>query len=140
MSNKIIIENKISAIKKYLDILKSFQGYTQAEIENDVQIRGAIERYLYLAIQATIELAEAEVAYKKLRKPQTMAEAFIILEENKLISQDLMGTMVKMVGFRNIIAHDYEKINYEIVENILQNGVKDIKEFIKKVQKSLNLR
>ena len=38
-----------------------------------------------------------------------------------------------MVGFRNIIAHDYEKIDYTVVSTILQSRLKDIHTFLKKI-------
>jgi len=39
-----------------------------------------------------------------------------------------------MVGFRNIVVYDYEKINYDIVYKILQERLKDIEDFFKKFQ------
>ena len=44
-----------------------------------------------------------------------------------------------MTGFRNIVAHDYEKINYDIVFDVLNNRLGDIKDFISAVKKNLNL-
>jgi uncharacterized protein YutE (UPF0331/DUF86 family) len=35
----------------------------------------------------------------------------------------------KMAKFRNIVVHDYEKINPEIVVAILRNNLQDFKEF-----------
>lgn len=130
MTNLSIIENKISSVKKYLNILNGYKDFSKQEIEDDLNIKGAVERYIYLAVQATIDLAEAVVAYKRLRKPTTMAEPFYILEEEKIISLDLAKTMANMVGFRNIIAHDYEKINYDIVYDILQKKLTDIETFL----------
>lgn len=131
MTNLTVIENRISAVKKYLKILERYKKYSAKEIEEDLDIRGAVERYLYLAIKATIDLAEAVISYKNLRKPSSMSETFHILNEEDIISPDLKTKMSKMVGFRNIIAHDYEKINYEIVFEILQKGLSDIEEFTK---------
>ncbi|MCK6462677.1 MAG: DUF86 domain-containing protein [Candidatus Pacebacteria bacterium] len=131
MSNLAVIENKISTIKKYLKILDGYKKYSKEEIENDLNIKGAVERYLYLAAQATIDLAEAVIAYKKFRKPSTMAESFYILQEEGVISAELAAKMVGMTGFRNTIAHDYEKINYDLVYKIIQHDVKDIEEFVK---------
>jgi uncharacterized protein YutE (UPF0331/DUF86 family) len=71
MSSIKVIENKISSAKKYLKILQRYGGYKKEDIEGNIDIRGAVERYLYLAIQATIDLAEAVIAYKGLRKPTT---------------------------------------------------------------------
>lgn len=135
MSNITVIENKISAIKKYLKILARYKKYSREEIEKDVDIRGAAERYLYLAAQATIDLAEAIIAYKKFRKPASMSEAFYILNEEGIITDSLTKKMVGMTGFRNIITHDYGKINYDIVHEVLQKGLEDIRGFIKTISK-----
>ncbi len=48
-----------------------------------------------------------------------------------MINKDLTEKMVKMTGLRNIIAHDYEKINYEIIADVLKNRLKDIEQFLK---------
>jgi uncharacterized protein YutE (UPF0331/DUF86 family) len=42
-----------------------------------------------------------------------------------------------MVGFRNILAHDYEEINYEIVSDILKNRLADIREFIRIIDEKI---
>jgi uncharacterized protein YutE (UPF0331/DUF86 family) len=131
MTNISVIENKISSAQKYLKILDRYKKYTVKEIEEDLDIRGAFERYIYLAIQSTIDLAEAVISYKNLRKPSTMSEAFYILNEEGIISSDLKTKMSKMVGFRNLIAHDYDEINYEIAYSILQKGLNDIHEFLR---------
>jgi len=39
-----------------------------------------------------------------------MSETFYILHEEKIISSALAEKMARMAGFRNIIAHDYEKL------------------------------
>ena len=135
MTNLTVIENKISAVKKYLKILARYKKYSAAELTGNIDLKGAAERYLYLATQATIDLADAIIAYKKLRKPTTFSESFHILNEEKILSNDLTEKLVKMAGLRNIIAHDYEKINYEIIVDVLQNRLGDIKKFLAAVSK-----
>lgn len=140
MSSIKIIENKISSIRKYLKILQRYRGYKKEELEGNIDLRGAVERYLYLAVQATIDLAEAVIAYKGFRKPTTMSEAFDILYEERFVPEKLTTELVKMVGFRNIITHDYERLDYDIVYRVLQNGRKDIDGFLKKIAEKLNLK
>lgn len=135
MTNLSVIENKISSVKKYLNTIERYKKYSKKEIENDVDIKGAVERYLYLAAQATIDLAEAVIAYKKFRKPSTMAESFYILQEGGVISPELTEKMVGMTGFRNAIAHDYEKINYDLVYKIIHQDIKDVESFVEIVSK-----
>lgn len=130
MSSKVIIENKISDARKYLKILERYKKYSKEEILNDIDIKGALERYLYLAAQSVIDLAEAIIAYKKFRKPTTLSDTFYILNEENVITADLMEKMIKMTGFRNTIAHDYAKLNYDIVYNTLHNNLADIEEFL----------
>lgn len=139
MTNVFIIENKISAIRKYLKILKGYQKYQKSQIEKDVDIKGMVERYLYLACQATIDLAEAVMAFKQFRKPTALSENFHILNEEKIISKALTEKMVGMVGFRNIVAHDYAKINYDIVYDVLHNRLVDIENFITEIKKKLRI-
>ncbi|MEK7069526.1 MAG: DUF86 domain-containing protein [Patescibacteria group bacterium] len=135
MTNLSVIENKISSVKKYLGITERYKAYSREEIENNIDIKGAVERYLYLTAQATIDLAEAVIAYKNLRKPSTMAESFHILEENNIISKVLTQKMIGMTGFRNAIAHDYDKINYDLVYKIIHQDIQDIKDFLDIVSK-----
>ena len=135
MTSINVIENKISAIRKYLAILDRYQKFTRPEIENDIDIRGAVERYLYLVTQSTIDLAESIIAYRKLRKPTTMAESFHILHEAGVISGELMQRLVQMTGFRNVIAHAYEDLDYDIVFDVLHKGKKDISAFLEVLEK-----
>jgi uncharacterized protein YutE (UPF0331/DUF86 family) len=58
MTSFNLIENKISSTRKYLSILERYEKYSKEEVENNIDIRGAVERYLYLVVQSTIDLAE----------------------------------------------------------------------------------
>jgi len=44
MTNFSVVENKISSVKKYLTILQNFKKYTRKKIENDLNIKGAVEQ------------------------------------------------------------------------------------------------
>lgn len=137
MTSPAVLENKISSIQKYLLILKRYQKRTREELENDVDIRGAVERYLYLVAQATIDVAEAVIAYKGFRKPSTLSESFYILQEEAVLPPELTEKLAGMVGFRNVIAHDYEKVNYDIVYAVLHERLKDVEKFVSLVKERI---
>jgi len=137
MTDITVIENKISSVKKYLKMAAAYKKYPQKTIEKDMTLKAAVERYLYLLTQAVIDLAEAVIAFRKYRKPSTYAEAFDILCEEGVIGPPLAEKMVSMAGFRNVIAHDYEKLDFDIVYNVLVERVKDIEVFVKKVGRGL---
>ncbi len=129
MTNNSVLKNKISVVKKYLSNAKHFQKYSQKEIEGRIELKGSVERYLYLVAQSAIDLAEAVVAEKNFRKPSSMRESFYILNEEEIISSEITEKMLDMVGFRNIMAHDYEKIDFSIVYNVLKNRLSDVEKF-----------
>lgn len=137
MSNKDTIENKISLVRKYLARLEVYKKYSREEIENDQFISGSLERYLYLGVQTAIDTAEAIIAYRGLRKPTTLRENFEVLSEAKIIEDELSTKLMNMVGFRNIIAHDYTRLDYAVVYDVLNNRLEDINEFLKVVEKAI---
>lgn len=139
MSNITVIETKISHIKKYLKLLQRYKKFSQEDVVHNPDLKGALERYLYLATQATLDLGEAVIAFKEFRRPGTYTEVFYILDEEGFISKDLSEKLVNMTKFRNIIAHDYEKVDFGIVYDALQNRLVDIERFIVAVKEKLNL-
>lgn len=138
MSNISVIESKISSIQKYLKILKTFQHFPQNKLEEDVTLRGAVERYLYLLSQAAIDLAESLIALKDFRRPSTYSDTFHILCEEEIIDVGLTEKLIKMAGFRNIIAHDYEDLDFGIIYDVLQNHLNDIENFLVVIKDKLN--
>ena len=80
---------------------------------------------------------ELKVLRKGFALVLSLEEIFAILHEEDIISEELLKKLVWMVGFRNVIAHDYARVNYDIVFDTLQNGVKDIEKFIEAVSKEL---
>lgn len=135
MTNINILKNKTSQIVKYLKILKRYQKFSKKEVETSDDIRGMVERYLYLLCQATIDLSEAFVAYKKYRQPMSARDSFDILFEERVISQSMREILRGLVGFRNILAHEYADIKYDIVYDVLQKQINDVKKFADKIKK-----
>lgn len=50
-----------------------------------------------------------------------------------------MNNMVAMVGFRNVIIHGYDKLDFNKMYAILQSNLKDVRNFLKIIFKYLNL-
>lgn len=74
-----------------------------------------------------------------MRTPTGYTDTFSVLKENSIIEADLGDSMEKMAKFRNIVVHQYEGVDAEIVITILSKRLKDfdrykdaILEYIKK--------
>lgn len=140
MTNINLIEELISSINYYIKIVKkNYKHRLQKEIEDDLFLKTSLERHLYLLIQKTISLAEAAIALKEFRRPNSYSNSFEILNEEDVISRELTEKLIKMVGFRNIISHDYKKLNFKIVYDVLQNRLQDIEDFVAEIKKALRI-
>ncbi len=140
MTNIDVLKRKLSQIQKYFAILEPLRKFSKEKIQNNDIIYGAVERYLYLLCQATIDFAEAVISYTNLRKPGTYGEIFEILSEgNGLISRPLAVKMKKMTGFRNILTHEYGVVDFETVYRILKKDSNDIQIFIKKIREKIKV-
>lgn len=86
-----------------------------------------------------ISLAEMVIKQKNLRVPQSYQEAFDILGENGILEPAFAFEFAKIAGFRNFLAHDYEKID---AKNICKNALSkldDVREYVTQIGKALGL-
>jgi uncharacterized protein YutE (UPF0331/DUF86 family) len=84
-----------------------------------------------------ISLAELVIKHKNLRIPQSFHDAIDILGENKILDPAFAHTFAKVAGFRNFLAHDYEKVEAEFICNEIIPILDDVHSFIKQVENSL---
>jgi uncharacterized protein YutE (UPF0331/DUF86 family) len=137
MVDKNLIMIKTDKIKEYLGYLRDVRQYSLTEFRNSPQIFGSAERFLHLAIECAIDIGNHVISDLHLRKPGTNREIFEILYENNLIHGELRNSLCKMAQFRNLLVHDYLKIDREIVFHILQHNLSDLEQFVTEVIKSL---
>ena len=64
-----------------------------------------------------------------LRAPSTYAETFEALVQAGLMSPDLGRVMIEMTGFRNVIVHEYTRVDAEVVIRILRDRLEDFRRF-----------
>lgn len=124
---------RIEALRQYVAVLEDFRNISLKELENDLVKRGAIERYLQLAIEVCIDIAELIISDQRLTPPSTYKEAITVLGKEKILNDSFAKSFSKAVGFRNILIHDYVKIDYRKLHSYLQNNLSDFHKFIKEI-------
>ena len=130
------ITDKIEEISGFLEELKSIMPSGFEEYKSSIEKKAACERYVEKIVEAATDLAFLVIKNKKLNIPEDDIDAFNILLENKIIDSDLSAKLKNAKGMRNIISHQYGKIDDGIVfEAITQELEKDIKKFIFIVEK-----
>ena len=131
------ITDKINEICRYLEELGSIAPSSLEYYNSSIEKKAACERYVEKIVEAATDLAFLVIKSKKLKIPEDDIDAFNILLENKVIDDDLAARLKNAKGMRNIISHQYGKIDDEIVfEAITEELDKDIKRFIEKIKGS----
>lgn len=124
-----VVLNKIATIKNcYKRIREEYDGY-EKEFEYNYTKQDSIILNLQRACESAIDVGMRVVRLKELGLPQSSRDAFIFLEQAKLIPKDLSQRMQAMVGFRNIAVHNYRQINLDIVRSIIEKRLGDFREF-----------
>ena len=129
------ITDKINEICRYLEELGSIAPSSLEYYNSSIEKKAACERYVEKIVEAATDLAFLVIKSKKLKIPEDDIDAFNILLENKVIDDDLAARLKNAKGMRNIISHQYGKIDDEIVfEAITEELDKDVKRFIEKIK------
>lgn len=134
------ILQKIGRISEHLAIIRSLKDDCRSRFATDPVYRGALLHYLYLLSDSCIVLAELVIKQKGLRIPQSYAEAFDVLGENRLLTADFAYRFASIAGFRNFLAHDYEKVDQEMICVQVMSSLEDVDIFLQQIRSSLDLR
>jgi len=129
MKNDVIL-NKISIIERCIRRIHQEYGNNPENLKNFTK-QDSIVLNLQRACEASIDLAMHIVAEKKLGLPQNSRDAFTFLELEEIIPTFLSDRMKAMVGFRNIAVNDYQEINLEILQKIIENHLVDFLQYTK---------
>ena len=87
--------------------------------------RRAVERILQIAIEACLDVGKHIIAQDRYRFPVDNKDVFIILAEEGIVPQDLLPNLIDMARFRNLMVHDYARIDDGIVYGILKRRLGD---------------
>ncbi len=127
MIEESIIIRRLSALEEYLTDLEDIQNdLNWSKFKNDKIIRRYVERTLQMATESCLDIANHIISYEGYREPEDNKDVFRILAEKKIITEDLCEKLIKMAKFRNVIVHDYLKVDPEIVYTVLTKHCKDI--------------
>jgi uncharacterized protein YutE (UPF0331/DUF86 family) len=105
----------------------------------DIDRQESILFNIQTAVQNCIDIAAHIISEEGFGVPGSTTEMFYVLGKNGYLDSDLTSKMIKAVGFRNLIVHEYAKIELEQVYKIAQDDISDLNEYLKAIIKKLGL-
>ncbi len=133
MVNEDLLMTRLNKLTEYISFLDGIKKYTEIEYIKDPFIYGSSERFLHLAIECAIDIGNHIISDMRYRKPETNRDIFEILYENEVISLELKENLSNMASFRNILVHDYIKLDRSLVYNIIVENLDDLRSFMKEI-------
>ena len=136
MVDQDLILKKLAFIETCVQDLRSSSN--PQLISSDVREERFVVHTLQLAIQSALDIASHIVSDNRYGEPNTNRELFDLLERNQWLPNDLTENMRNMAGFRNIVVHGYENLDLTIVQDIVENRLDDLLNFVANIRSNLN--
>lgn len=136
------IFEKLEKFQEYLGYLRQLkrEASNEKKFLSDFHLFGNTERYFQLCIQVIIDITNLSIIDLGLKRPEDNYEAISILFEQRVFSEDLASKLTSMVGLRNILVHEYGKIDRKRIYKILTDQSSDLQEFQEQIIKFLKKR
>ena len=131
---KDILYNKMEIIERFMMRVKEVYNENPDNLK-DYTKQDSIVLNIQRAVEATIDIAMYIVSEKKLGIPKNSRDAFEVLEHNGIINNDMLNKLKNMIGFRNIAVHNYQKLNLDILQKIIESNLEDFSEFVYLINK-----
>ncbi len=160
----MILRERLTLAMNYVGILEDLRSRVcGVESLRDPVVRGAVERYLHLAVEALIDVGMRLCSILQLRRPESYRDVARVLREAGILGDEDARRLELWIGLRNILVHGYARIDVEkllqalqeagelreiasklvsfIVERDLDPGVGDeLRELVEKVRRVLEKR
>jgi len=127
---------KLDQLEGYLRELRqilpeSFAGYQKVEKKR------ACERLLQIAIEAVIDICHMFLRELRLGLPSEEDDVFEKLSQAGVISSQMVATLKRMKGLRNILVHEYGRVDDRIVYDQAHKGIQDFMRFKEEILAAL---
>jgi len=125
---KEMVELKLQELHRCLSQLKKHQGVTATELEKDLEKAWVVQHGLQLSIQVVLDIGGHILAAEGVTV-QEYEDVFLELARLEVIPEEYAHEIKGMAGFRNLLVHEYAKVDMNRVAEILNNRLYDFSSF-----------
>lgn len=124
MADDVLI-NKAATIERC--IARAREEYTKdpATFVADFTRQDAAILNIQRACEAALDMGHYLIRRERLGVPQSSRDVFTLLARAAWIDAEMADVMRRMVGFRNIAVHDYQKLQSAITVAIVERHLHD---------------
>jgi len=137
MVNPEIINERLSEIEENIVLLDELRSSSFDEFQTDPKITKCVERCLEISIQCILDICHHIIVDNNWPRPKDNKGAILTISQKGIIPADFANRILPMAGLRNILAHEYLKLDSEKIYKHLQD-LDDFRTFQKHIIAYLN--
>lgn len=126
--NDIVI-NKIQSIQRCVERARQEYRSDPDGFATNYTLQDAAVLNVLRACEQAIDLANHVIHTYKMGIPTASTESFDLLRAKHVIDMALSERLKQMVHFRNIVIHQYQRMDIEIVTSVIVSGLDDLVQF-----------
>jgi uncharacterized protein YutE (UPF0331/DUF86 family) len=124
-----LLRRKLAELELLIRQVSEYRSVSPEDYRADWRTQRIVERTLQMAVETCLDVANHVIADRGLKVPATYGETFDVLADVGLLNPALRVPMRRMVGFRNIVVHEYAAVDAEHVVRILRERLDDLTAF-----------
>lgn len=122
MVDKDIIAARLSKMKEAAKLLDFIDTVSEEDFAKNPDNFLKAERLLEIIVQSMVDIGTHIIASKSLKKAEDYHEVFDILIEAEVFPEKFSKSLHNLVGLRNLLTHEYLKIDHaRLYENLIKN-------------------
>ncbi len=129
MVDREVFDRRLGKLEELLRELRRLAAVPREDYLSDRSLQAQAERWLHLASECAIDLANHLIADRGWRAPGTYRDAFRVLREEGVLSEELAIGMEGWAGLRNVLVHVYLDVDHERIREILERDLDRLEEF-----------
>lgn len=132
------VKRKLALISEDLENLLHFKDMSFSEIAADFVSLAAVERLLERIVTRAIDVNEhliTEISTGREKKITrlTYRDTFLWLADLGIYTKTLAERIAKSAGLRNILVHDYNDVDHEILFSSIHSCLQDYHDYVRAV-------
>lgn len=127
--NDIVLNKKESIERCIGQVRKYYRMPADLPFAEDFLRQDAVAINMQRACEQSIDLANYTIKVQKLGLPKESRDSFRLLAANGIIPAELADRLCRMIGFRNIVVHEYQDLDVQLMVHIIENRLDDLLEF-----------
>jgi uncharacterized protein YutE (UPF0331/DUF86 family) len=127
-----VVVQKLAIIDRCLRAIRDYIAGDLNRLHEPI-VLDAVVLNLQRACELAIDAACREVSRLGLGVPADSADAFSLLQRERLLSPPLGERMRRMVGFRNVAVHEYRRLDPAVVRTVVEHRLGDFEDLCREL-------